>query len=126
MLNYEELIENAVREAGYPERRERLLLHRMICTRLRVQLIAQGMSDAQVDRTLTAHDKTFEQLDEAFQNRRDFGRYAGFQNPWPDQEEDADEAPSKQELVVKRIGRSVWQLVVLLVLIAALGVILTR
>ena len=121
MRDYQRTITDAVREAGYPDSRERRVLHRIVCARLASQLAAQGLNKSAVEAELSKFDETFEQLDEQFQTTRDFGRYAGFQNPWPDQQQNAQEGQSKGSLVKKRIGRSVWHLAILLVIIAALG-----
>ena len=119
--DYETAIRQAMHTAGYPGRRERLFLHRMVCTRLSVQMRALGASDEDVASAMERFDREFAELDETFQNERDFGQRWGLGQPPVTGDE-----TSKGDAVANRTGRALWTLIVIAALIIAVGVIANR
>ena len=119
--DYETAIKQAMQTAGYPSKRERLFLHRMVCTRLSVQMRALGADDEEVAIEKERFDREFAALDETFQNERDFGQRWGLGQPAV-----TGEDASKGDQIANRTGKALWYLIVIAAVIIAIGAISNR
>ena len=117
MRSYEESIRAAMEAARYPTKRERLVLHRVVCARLATQLRSAGKSERQVAEELADYEQQFKTLDEEFQTRSDFKSPLGFGDP-------AGETTGEQ--VANRTGRAAYNLIIILVTILLIGYLWNR
>jgi hypothetical protein len=122
MKSYEDSIRAAMDAAHYPSKRERLVLHQVVCARMGAQLRAAGASDQQVEAERAQWNEQFQALDAEFEHERDFGQRLGFGRSRYAAEQDGD--PHGQ--ISNRMGRSAVNLIIILAAILLVGYLFNR